>query len=581
MDTKKCLATLGLVLLVSFFVLELVGSVEAAVGGCPSNCSKKGTCVNGVCQCDAGRAGVDCSYALHELTAGAESNEFTLDHGDWDYFHIAVPSVSDLSILVHETRNLGDCDVYVSRNSFPTRNTYLYSNSNAGQDSRISISHAPFGNWYIGIYSWGLWSCHYTIQVNVTTACPSDCNSHGTCGSNGVCTCNDGWTGADCSKPSNSLSNGVTTATYSVDRWKWQYFIANLTSPAAYLQITVTQLSGDADVYIKKNALPSTVSWDAFNITTAPVTIVNIPNPDSAVYYIGIFGFQAATFTLSAAWSESTTAPDCSPSFCSRHGTCSSGTCVCNTGYTGLKCQTAQNSLQVNGPAVGGYVAQNDWNVYKFQYLSTNAVSINVVQDKPEEDCDLYIRKGAVPTRFNFDAFSISKAQNFTATINNPGNYTWYIGVFGFGQCGYQLSLTETSTCNCPPGANGSCKKGSSVCVCSSGWAGPGCDVSIKALSNGQTTSDSVAVNQWIYYSLSVPSASNNVLVALQEAAGDNGDIAGGFVSLYVSTHDPPTLDTNDYSDTTLTALHVVNIDNISAVRNTTNFNYEIGRAHV
>lgn len=51
--------------------------------------------------------------------------------------------------------------------------------------------------WYIGVFGWT--SCTYTISVQLSNACPNHCSNHGTCNAEGVCVCEGGFTGVDCS----------------------------------------------------------------------------------------------------------------------------------------------------------------------------------------------------------------------------------------------------------------------------------------------------------------------------------------------------------------------------------------------
>lgn len=44
---------------------------------------------------------------------------------------------------------------------------------------------------------WFVLVSHYFLSF--AGACPDNCHGHGTCHANGICECENGWTGIDCS----------------------------------------------------------------------------------------------------------------------------------------------------------------------------------------------------------------------------------------------------------------------------------------------------------------------------------------------------------------------------------------------
>lgn len=94
------------------------------------------------------------------------------------------------------------------------------------------------------------------------------------------------------------------------------------------------------------------------------------------------------------------------PSQCSKHGVCSqsTATCSCDIGFSGQYCQTMTSQMLL-GRSYPGFVAENIWNVYKYQSSTseTLVVSINQTASVPNADCDLYVKSGAVPTLTAYD----------------------------------------------------------------------------------------------------------------------------------------------------------------------------------
>ncbi len=106
---------------------------------------------------------------------------------------------------------------------------------------------------------------------------------------------------------------------------------------------------------------------------------------------------------------------------------------------------------------VSGYVEFNSWNYYNYNSNSDGNLVIYVNHTDSGGDCDLYVRAGQTPTRFNYGEFitkpfiyivvdyqDLSTATFFTLSINDPGSEQWYIGVYGWTTCDYDIWVDET-----------------------------------------------------------------------------------------------------------------------------------------
>lgn len=141
-----------------------------------------------------------------------------------------------------------------------------------------------------------------------------------------------------------------------------------------------------------------------------------------------------------------------------------------------------------------------------------------------------------------------------------------WIGVFGFQSCTYSLSTYLTTSCDCSPSSHGKCSSGSNMCVCSKGWAGQDCTVPVLSLDNSSPRQDTVATNQWAYYSFSVPMRDSsggrigsNVAVVVKELDTEGGN---AWVYLTQGVDAAPTRKVYDWKDeATDSPLHVLNID--------------------
>jgi hypothetical protein len=102
------------------------------------------------------------------------------------------------------------------------------------------------------------------------------------------------------------------------------------------------------------------------------------------------------------------------------------------------------------GQTVNGYVEENAWNYYNYVTSSMNALTITISQRTADADCDVFVRRGQLPTRFSFDYSDLSQSQTTVVSIPDPGQATWYIGVFGWSDvCIYNITATTSSESIC------------------------------------------------------------------------------------------------------------------------------------
>ena len=90
-----------------------------------------------------------------------------------------------------------------------------------------------------------------------------------------------------------------------------------------------------------------------------------------------------------------------------------------------------------------GYVDNEAWNYFNVRTFSMNPIVISVAQTSTHAgaDCDVFVKKDAKPSRFEFDYQDIGLATSFNITVPQPGQGTWWIGVYGFSKCEFRLSV--------------------------------------------------------------------------------------------------------------------------------------------
>jgi len=315
---------------------------------------------------------------------------------------------------------------------------------------------------------------------------------------------------------------------------------------------TLNDAHGDCDIYLGFGLYPNKTYYIAANESLEDSSTIVYSAIDSGDYYLGVFGFWGCQFNLTLNLLTNGSSSGCnSTTKCSMHGTCpsnSQGICSCNFGYTGDNCETAIYPLIPLLPT-HGYVFDNTWNYYHVRLYTASSLIIQVNQTagQASADCDLYIKEGEAPTYYSYDYVKLSTDQLFNITIPNPLNTTWYIGVFGWSTCEYDIVAFSSTSCPYNCSGHGVCS-GNGVCICNSGWSGSACSLQATTLTNGAVAYGLVTFNQWSYYSIAVSNA-YEVDIHLKELGNYT---ESGFLWVYESSTGFPNLRTYDFSDTSM-----------------------------
>jgi len=348
-------------------------------------------------------------------------------------------------------------------------------------------------------------------------ACPNDCSRHGTCTTASVCQCESGWAGEDCSIPDVALTSGSAVHA-AVATKAWQYFHIQAISQMSDLVIEVNQtgISGDCDTYVRLGNYPTRLTFDYRDISSKKQTRITIAQP-KGMYYIGVYGFIGGEFDI-VAYVKS----DCKND-CSNHGVCDSHTsmCTCNSGYAGDDCSIPIISM-VNETVYSGVVERGTMNYYSF-LGSGNTLIFTVVQTgEASEDCDLYVSSVQIPTLTNFEFRDTTTAKNFSLKVADAKPSVYYLGVYGFQKCSYNIKATATNQCpnQCSGTSHGICPQGTTVCQCEAMFAGSACESMTTMITYDNVYSGYVDENMWNYYNIK-PDQSSNVVVSVNQTSPD------------------------------------------------------------
>lgn len=194
--------------------------------------------------------------------------------GEWIYYQISVPAgASNLSITT--SGGSGDADLYVRFGSQPTSTSYDCRPYRNGNSETCSFATPSEGIYYVGLRAYSTFS-GVTLTGSFT----------------------EPGGGPSCDPVSWTESN------LSGNQGAWQHF--TLVVPAGCtgtLNVTMSGGSGDADLYVRKDAQPTTSSYQCRPYRTGNSETCNISNAGAGTWYVSIRAYSNYSgVTLQANW---------------------------------------------------------------------------------------------------------------------------------------------------------------------------------------------------------------------------------------------------------------------------------------
>lgn len=86
------------------------------------------------------------------------------------------------------------------------------------------------------------------------------------------------------------ITNGQTIANLSADRGEWLYYYIDVPQNATSLSVQISGGSGNANVYLRQDAQPTTTNYDRRTYQWRNDEICQISMPQSGQWYIGLYG---------------------------------------------------------------------------------------------------------------------------------------------------------------------------------------------------------------------------------------------------------------------------------------------------
>jgi len=276
----------------------------------------------------------------------------------------------------------GDCDLYVRWDAIPTTSSWDYRPYLSGNEETVTIENPQGGTWYIMLrgrtaYSGVTLNADYWFTGTVTL-----------------------------------LDNGVPVTNISGIEGSEKFYRIIVPTGQTKFEIKMSGGTGDADLYVKRDAPPTTSDYDYRPYLIGNNETVTIDNPQGGNWLVMIRGYHAYAGV----------------SLVATYGSGSSGDTV----------TTLTNGVPVTG--LSG--ASSSETHYKIDVPAGQA-SLVIQISGGTGDVDLYVRKDSKPTTAQWDYRPYLIGNNETVTINNPSAGTYYIMLRGY-QAYTGLTLVAT-----------------------------------------------------------------------------------------------------------------------------------------
>ncbi|WP_305852102.1 pre-peptidase C-terminal domain-containing protein [Aliikangiella sp. G2MR2-5] len=303
-----------------------------------------------------------------ELTNGQAVSSLSGAQGDELEFFIDVPAgATDLSFAM--SGGSGDADLYVKFDAAPTTSSYDCRPYKSGNSETCSFATPSTGRYHVMIRGYSSFS-----GVSLTASFTED---------------NGGGGGGD-----GQLSNGVAETNLSGAQGEELAYYIDVPAGASNLSFVTAGGSGDADLYVRFGAAPTTSTYDCRPYKSGNNENCDFASPGEGRYYVMIRGYSAFSgMSLTASYDE-------------------------NGGGGGAGSINEGNLSASSG----------NWNYFTIEVPAGMAtLDLNITGGSG--DADLYVKQGSQVTTSNYDCRPYKWGNEESCSFTNPAAGTWYIGV--------------------------------------------------------------------------------------------------------------------------------------------------------
>ena len=206
------------------------------------------------------------------------------------------------------------------------------------------------------------------------------------------------------------LTNGVAQTSLSASTGSWRHFKINVPTGQSSLVIAQSLGTGDADLYVKRGAQPTSSVYDYRPYLSGNAETVTVTNPVAGDWYISIYAYASYSgVSLKATYTGSTT-PACTSVSGSFTGTGQQFFAPSSTGYASSL--SGAHTGKLTGPASGA-----DFDLY-LQKLSGTTWS-NVAAGESATATENVTYNGTAGT-YRWRVYSYSGSGSFTLCTTKP-----------------------------------------------------------------------------------------------------------------------------------------------------------------
>ncbi|MFP2928217.1 PPC domain-containing protein [Pyxidicoccus sp. 3LG] len=283
--------------------------------------------------------------------------------GEWRTWTVPVPT-GQAGLRVDVSGGTGDVELFLRYGSAPTLTTHDCRSSNTGTTQSCQVSSSQAGTWYVMLRG-------YTAYTDVTLT-------------------------ANIIPHITPLQNGSSVANLSGTTDTRLYYSLSVPAGQSLLKVTLTGSTGDADLYVRRAALPTTVAYDCRGYSGGSNETCSLTNPAADTYNIMVRGHSAFSgVTLLA-------------------------TTVSN-GVTGIPLVNGQPTLPLGS-------ADGSPSLFRLEVPASTARLVFEVPTGTTGDYAMYVKHGSEPTTTRYDCMQGSTyGGSSTCTFAEPQAGTWYV----------------------------------------------------------------------------------------------------------------------------------------------------------
>lgn len=197
----------------------------------------------------------------NELSNGVAKTGLAGTTGDQDFYTMEVPAgATDLSFVM--SGGTGDADLYVKFGSAPTTASYDCRPYRSGNSETCTISNVQAGTYHVMVRAYSTYS-----GVSVT--------------------------GSYTEAPVGGDGGSASLDNLSGARRAWDHYTIDIPAGMSTLTVNMSGGTGDADLYVREGAQPTTSSYDCRPYKSGNTESCTFNNPAATTWYISIRGYSA------------------------------------------------------------------------------------------------------------------------------------------------------------------------------------------------------------------------------------------------------------------------------------------------